>query len=397
MKPFSELVSRRSGLLLLALLLLAAFAFLVLRSGPLAPIRVTVAAAEEGTLTPALFGIGTVEARRAYLIGPTSAGRVLKVLVDVGEVVKAGQLLAEMDPVDLDERVLALEASIARANSAIAAAEAQRQDALARSRLAVMNTRRYVDLGEKKFVSTSAVEAKQQEQASAQAVISAAEANLAGAGQDMARLMAERDGLRQQRNNVRLLAPTDGVITARDAEPGSTVVAGQAVIRLIEPASLWIRVRFDQGRSGGLAVGLPAVIALRSNPAQLLRGKVVRLEMLSDSVTEERVAQVAFDSIPADVSLGELAEVTLALPAGRSGLLLPNASIKQQGGKTGVWVYDDGALRFVAVAPGASSLDGKVLVLGGLKAGERVVVHSEKELLAGSRIKVVESLSGPRP
>jgi HlyD family secretion protein len=397
MKPFSDLVSRRSGLLLLALLLLAAFAFLVLRSGPLAPIRVTVATVEEGTLAPSLFGVGTVEARRAYLIGPTSAGRVLKVLVDVGEVVKAGQLLAEMDPVDLDERVLALDASIARANSAIAAAEAQRQDALARSRLAVMNTRRYVDLGEKKFVSTSAVEAKQQEQASAQAVISAAEANLAGASQDMARLKAERDGLRQQRNNVRLLAPTDGVITARDAEPGSTVVAGQAVIRLIEPASLWIRVRFDQGRSGGLAVGLPADIALRSNPAQLLRGKVVRLEMLSDSVTEERVAQVAFDSIPADVSLGELAEVTLTLPASRSGLLLPNASIKQQGGKTGVWVHDDGALRFVAVAPGASSLDGKVLVLAGLQAGERVVVHSEKELLAGSRIKVVESLGGPRP
>lgn len=397
MKPFSDLVSRRSGLLLLALLLLAAFAFLVLRSGPLAPIRVTVATIEEGTLTPALFGIGTVEARRAYLIGPTSAGRVLKVLVDVGEVVKAGQLLAEMDPVDLDQRVLALDASIARASSAIAAAEAQRQDALARSRLAVMNTRRYVDLGEKKFVSTSAVEAKQQEQASAQAVISAAEANLAGASQDTARLKAERDALRQQRNNVRLLAPTDGVITARDAEPGSTVVAGQAVIRLIEPASLWIRVRFDQGRSGGLAVGLPAAIALRSNPAQLLRGKVVRLEMLSDSVTEERVAQVAFDGIPADVSLGELAEVTLTLPASRSGLLLPNASIKQQGGKTGVWVHDDGALRFVAVAPGASSLDGKVLVLAGLQAGERVVVHSEKELLAGSRIKVVESLGGPRP
>lgn len=397
MKPFSDLVSRRSGLLLLALLLLAAFAFLVLRSGPLAPIRVTVATIEEGTLTPALFGIGTVEARRAYLIGPTSAGRVLKVLVDVGEVVKAGQLLAEMDPVDLDQRVLALDASIARASSAIAAAEAQREDALARSQLAVMNTRRYVDLGEKKFVSTSAVEAKQQEQASAQAVISAAEANLAGASQDTARLKAERDALRQQRNNVRLLAPTDGVITARDAEPGSTVVAGQAVIRLIEPASLWIRVRFDQGRSGGLAVGLPAAIALRSNPAQLLRGKVVRLEMLSDSVTEERVAQVAFDGIPADVSLGELAEVTLTLPASRSGLLLPNASIKQQGGKTGVWVHDDGALRFVAVAPGASSLDGKVLVLAGLQAGERVVVHSEKELLAGSRIKVVESLGGPRP
>jgi HlyD family secretion protein len=203
--------------------------------------------------------------------------------------------------------------------------------------------------------------------------------------------------MRQQRNNVRLLAPTDGVITARDAEPGSTVVAGQAVIKLIEPGSLWVRVRFDQGRSAGLAVGLPADIALRSNPSQLLRGKVVRLELLSDSVTEERVAQVAFDSIPAGVSLGELAEVTLALPASQSGLILPNASIKQQGGKMGVWVYDDGGLRFAAVQPGASSLDGKVLVRSGLKAGEQVVVHSEKELLAGSRIKVVESLAGSRP
>lgn len=386
----------RIWLVLLALLLLAGFAFVVFRSGPLAPIRVTVVTLEEGKLAPALFGIGTVEARRAYLIGPTSSGRVLRVLVDVGEPVKAGQLLAEMDPIDLDERVTALDASLARANSATAAAEAQRQDALARNQLAAMNARRYIDLGEKKFVSVSAVEAKQQELVSAQAVISAAEANLAGTRQDAARLKAERDGLRQQRSNVRLLAPSDGVITARDAEPGSTVVAGQSVLRLIEPSSLWVRVRLDQGRSGGLAVGLPAAIVLRSNPAKILRGKVVRLELLSDSVTEERVAQVAFDSIPAGVSLGELAEVTLTFPATEAGLVLPNASIKQRGEKSGVWLNNGGELRFAEVQLGRSNLDGQVLVLSGLKSGDRVVVHSEKELAADSRIKVVEALAGPR-
>jgi HlyD family secretion protein len=397
MNLFFRQAASKSGLILLGLVLLTGFVFVVLRSGPLAPVRVTVAAVSEGALSPALFGVGTVEARRAYLIGPTTAGRVLKVLVDVGEVVKAGQLLAEMDPVDLDQRVAALDASIARASSAVAAAEAQRQDALARRQLAVMNTRRYVDLGEKKFVSASAVESKQQEEASAQAVISAAAANLAGAGQDMARLKAERDGLQQQRNNVRLLAPTDGVITARDAEPGSTVVAGQSVIKLIEPASLWVRVRFDQGRSGGLAVGLPADIVLRANPSQTLRGKVARLELVSDSITEERVAQVAFDTIPTDLSLGELAEVTLTLPATPPGLLVSNASIRQQSGKSGVWVLDDGALRFVEIQTGRASLDGKVQVKGGLKAGEQVVIHSEKELAAGSRVKVVESLTGARP
>ena len=107
--------SRRLGLGLLGVLLIVALAYVVMRSGPLAPTRVTVTQATVGSLSPSLFGIGTVEARRAYLIGPTAAGRVSRVLVDVGDTVTAGQLLAEMDPVDLDERAAALDASIARA------------------------------------------------------------------------------------------------------------------------------------------------------------------------------------------------------------------------------------------------------------------------------------------
>ncbi|MEI2679208.1 MAG: efflux RND transporter periplasmic adaptor subunit [Burkholderiaceae bacterium] len=230
-----------------------------MRSGPLAPTRVTVTQATVGSLSPSLFGIGTVEARRAYLIGPTTAGRVSKVLVDVGDTVQAGQLLAEMDPVDLNERASALDASIARAASVVAAAQAQRRDAQARSELAGITARRYVELGAQNFMSAGAVEAKQQEQASANAAMAAADANVAAARQDTQRLAAERAGLRQQRDNVRLLAPAAGVVISRDAEAGSTVVAGQAVLRLIEPASLWIRVRLDQGplrRSGRRAAGL---------------------------------------------------------------------------------------------------------------------------------------------
>ena len=220
--------------------------YVVMRSGPLAPTRVTVVQAAEGRFTPALFGIGTVEARRSYLIGPTVAGRVraVAVAVDVGDTVKAGQLLAEMDPVDLDERTAALDASVAGAGSAMAAADAQRRDAQARKELAAVNARRYVELGQQNFISAGAVEARLQEQASA-------DANLAAARQDQQRLAAERAGLRQQRANVRLLAPADGVVTSRDAEPGSTVVAGQAVLRVIEPSSLWVKVRLDQARSAG--------------------------------------------------------------------------------------------------------------------------------------------------
>lgn len=396
MKLSSDL-ARRLGLGLLAVVLLGAIAFVMLRSGPLAPIRVTVAKVSMGSFTPALFGIGTVEARRAYLIGPTAAGRVRRLLVDVGDSVKAGQLLAEMDPVDLDERLTALEASLARGGSAVAAAQAQRQDAMAKKELAALNARRYEDLGEKNFISTGAVEAKLQEQTSANAALSAADANLAAARQDLQRLGAERAGLQQQRHNVRLLAPADGVVTSRDAEAGSTVVAGQAVLRVIEPASLWVRLRLDQGRSAGLAAGLPAQIVLRSRPGQPLAGQVARVEALSDSVTEERIAQVSFGQIPVGVAVGELAEVTLQTARPAATLLLPNAAIKRQGEQTGVWRLEDARPVFAPVRTGLASLEGQVQVLDGLKDGDEVVVYSEKELAPQSRLKVVDALTKAAP
>lgn len=391
--PSSKVVT----LVLLAALLLVAIVFVIRRSGPLAPVRVTAMHAAEGSITPALFGIGTVEARRSYLIGPTAAGRVLRVLVDAGDVVKAGQLLAEMDPVDLDNRLTALDASVARASSVIAAALAQTSDATARGELAAVNARRYVELGQQSFVSPGAVEAKVLEQTSADAGTRAAQANLSATRQDLARLHAERAGLVQQRQNARLLATQDGVVLSRDAEPGSTVVAGQAVLKLIEPGSLWVKARFDQGRSAGLASGLAADIVLRSNPATPLRGKVARVELQGDSVTEERVAQIAFETLPAGVSVGDLAEITLQLAVTPRSLLLPNAAIKRRNGQTGVWVLDAGTLRFAPVRLGQASLDGQVQVLDGLAAADRVVIYSEKEIDAQSRIQVVQNLAERAP
>lgn len=391
----NPLLLRRLALGALALALISAIAYVSLRTGPLAPIKITVTQAHEGTLSPAIFGIGTVEARRSWMVGPTVAGRVLNVKVDVGDVVKAGQLLAEMDPIDLEQRLSALDASLARAGSAQTAAHAQLKDATARRALAAANTRRNQDLARQNFISPGALDARLQEQASAEAAVQAAQANLAGSGQDVSRLKAERAGLAQQRSNVRLLAPADSVVTTRDAEAGSTVVAGQPVLRLIDPSSLWVKLRVDQGRSAGLAPGLQGGIVLRSQPQTTLPGQVARIELLADSVTEERIAQVAFTEPPPGISVGEMAEVTLQLPATAPALLLPNASVQRQNGQTGVWRLNGDRPEFAPVELGARSLDGRVQVLKGLRQGERVVVYSEKALKAGARVKVVEALTQP--
>jgi HlyD family secretion protein len=316
------------------------------------------------------------------------------VLVDVGDGVKAGQLVAEMDPVDLDERVSSTVAAVARGRSLVATAEAQVQEVKSRRELAVVEARRYAQLGKQEFVSHSVVDAKLLEQKTVEAQLAAAEAGLNAARKDQGRLEADREGLKQQRANVRLIAPTDGVITARDAEPGSTVVAGQSVLKLIEPSSLWIKVRFDQARSTGLRTGLPAEIELRSQRNISLAGKVVRMELLSDSVTEERMAHVAFNQLPELVAIGEMADVKVKLPALQDVLIIPNASLRLQGTQRGVWIHDNGHLHFSPVKTGSESPNGQIEALEGLRAGEEIVVYSEQEIKEGSNINVVKSLVG---
>ena len=363
-------ISRRKLLIFVTLFgLLILFAYIVFSTGPLSPIKVTTVKISSQSLTPTLFGVGTVEARRSYLMGPVIAGRVLKVHVDVGHSVKEGQLLAEMDSIDLNERMVAV--------------QAQANDAKARMVLASETARRYVELGKKNFISPIVVEGKIQELDSAKAIVQKTNADLAG--------------LKQQELNLKLKAPIDGIITSRDAEPGSTVIAGQAVLKMIDPTSLWIKTRFDQGKSMGLAVGLNANIILRSNPHHSISGKVVRVEMLSDSVAEERIAQIEMTNTPKSISIGEMAEVTLQLAPSESTLSLPNVSIKQKGSATGVWLLQNGKPQFAPVQIGQTGLNGQVAILSGLKSGDEVILYSDTEIKEGIRIKVVDSLVKKAP
>ncbi len=394
MNPFAALKKLPPKLVLGVLggLLLLGFGSVVLRHGPMAPVKVTLAQAAVADLQPSLFGIGTIEARRSFLIGPTTAGRVRQVLVDVGDRVEAGQLLAEMDPVDLEQKAAAARAGAARAQNAVAAAQAQLRDAEVRGKLARDNAERYAALGRQSFFSPSAVEAKQQEAASAQAAMAAAQASLAGARDDLARLQAEDGAVSRQRANLQLRAPISGIIIARDAEAGSTVVAGQGVLRMVDPASLWVKTRLDQGRSAGLAEGLPATIVLRSRPQQGFPGRVARLELAGDAVTEEKLLQVAFEALPSGVSLNEMAEVTLTLPKLSQVLAIPNAALHRRAGQEGVWLLKEGKAEFRPVKVGRRTLDGQAQVLSGLEKGESLVVHSARELQPGDRVAAVDAL-----
>ena len=388
----------RRALPLLAFLLPlgAAFLWLALTTGPLAPVPVTLATVQVDGIRPSLFGVGTVEARYTYRIGPTVAGRVSRVEVQVGERVKAGQLLGEMDPVDLDDRVIAQEAALRRAQAGVEAARAQVDDAQARRDFATAQVKRYEQLLLPKPASEDTVEAKRQESQVAAAGLQTARANRESAEQELKRVEAEREALVRQRANLRLIAPVDALVVSRDAEPGSTLVAGQSVVEVIDAGQLWVDTRFDQLGAGGLAAGLTARISLRSQPLTTLAGVVDRVEPRADAVTEELLAKVGFTPLPDPLPhLGELAEVRVDLAPLPPTPWVLNAALHRHDGRLGVWRLEgDEEPRFVPVERGLSDLDGRVQILVGLQAGDRVVVHSRSPLSPGSRIEVRDTIPG---
>lgn len=393
MKKFS--MNRKQAIGLAALVLIAAIAVMVLRGGGPGSVQVHAVQVMRGELSPTLFGIGVVEAQRNILVGPTVAGRVAKVYVEQGALVEAGSLLAEMDPVDLNERLTASRQATLRAKSSVAASQAQAQEAESRLATAEANAKRYASLRERGFVSTEAERNKGHEARAAVAALHASQANIGVSGADAARLAAEAAALEKQLANTRLIAPVAGVVISRDVEPGSTAVAGQAVLRLAEKDSLWLRVRIDQGRSAGLAIGLPAIIKLRSRPGERFSGKLARIEQLSDAVTEERLVMVAFDQPPADLTLNEMAEVALSLPTRGNALTMPPAALVRQAGQTGVFTVEGGRARFVTVNVGIRTENG-VEILDGLAEGTQVITQKAKPLVNGDRLRV-SSDSGARP
>jgi HlyD family secretion protein len=388
--------TRRTFLITAILISIAGlFLFTMLHSGPLAPVAVTLADVKNQELSPALFGIGTVEARYRFKIGPTHTGRLVSTNVDVGDMVQKGQPLATMDPVDLAALIVSQQSKINALDAQISMAQSQVAEATAQEAYAASQAERTGKLIKTRAISQEADNEATRNRLTATATLKSAQSAVIAATADLAAAHADLDALILQKKELTLLAPVDGLIVSRRVEPGSTVVAGDAVLEMIQPNSLWIQLRLNQLESAGLTAGLPARITLRSQPGLAFAGHVLRVEPLADAVTEELLAKVVFETLPTPLPpLGELVEVNLHLPAEPITPVVPAAAIQLQNGSTGVWLFAGKKPRFVVVHTGRRSAEGLIQILDGLKAdGSRVIVHSANPISTHSRIRITQSIA----
>ncbi len=338
----------------------------------LRPVSVALLAPREG-VTVQVFGLGTVEARVSSRLGFKLAGVLGELRVDVGDRVPAGTLLARLDDREQAARLARARAAVAQAEAGVARASAvvTRTDAV-EANAARTDARRQALLPGRDVSAEAADTARAALQiARADGAVAHADLAVARAAADDARANAELEAVTLDLH--RLAAPFDGLVTARSREPGTALAAGEPVLTLVDPATIWVLAYIDESRSGAVRVGQPAQIVLRSAPGHPLPGHVARIEIESDRVNEERRIQVAFDRIPADPHLGEQAEVTITTATVPRGVFVPEAAFDGlRAGHGTVWTLEDGRLARREVSLGAHLLDGSFQVTG-LPAGARVL------------------------
>lgn len=350
-------------------------------------VPVPIVEAAQGTVAHRVVGPGTLQARVPVTLAARITATVQQVNVDIGDEVKRGQALVLLDDRDLAAKRGAVggqQTSLARnvdaAKASIAKAQADLE--LARSK-----QRRDAELLRTGFVSQAVLDASD-------AALRVAQANLDNARAAHAAREAEGVTLSHEASYsdtllsfTRIAAPMDGVIIARQAEVGSTVVPGSTLLRMVDAATLWVAMRVDESVLARVQVGQAASIRMRSG--ELLPGKVARLARQSDAATRELEVSVAFDQPPARFAIDQEAEVEISV-GNDSGIVVPlTALTRDRQGRQGVLVVVDSRTEFRPVQTGSS--DGQRVLIGkGLKAGERVVAQAD-DVKAGTRVRALDT------
>ncbi len=349
----------------------------------LKPTDVAVVRVAEANLIDSVRGPGLVRARIQTNVGVKAGGIVTSVLVDQGDEVKKGQLLATLDNADSQARVAAARETVKMAMREVESAEAALEKARADEALAVSNFKRDLAVFKAGYISQAAMDTADAALKAAASSVKAAESVLASRTAAVQKANQDMEYANSLLSYTKIYAMAEGIITKREKETGDAVTPGASLFRMVAPETLWVVTRVDETVVGKVKVGLPARIRLRSGGE--IKGTVARIERQSNPVTRELEVAVAFEKTPERFAIDQEAEVSI-LTGEAKGLCVPaSAVITNKMGKRGVMIVRAGKAQFMPVETGVT--DGhRVIVLKGLSKDDLVI--TSPQITNGKRVRV---------
>ena len=373
MVSFHAVQRPRAGLFLCTLALGAALAGCSRPEPPPEPVRavklLTVGASE--VQAQRLFA-ADVRARVESRLGFRVAGKLVQRHVELGQAVRAGQLLAQLDARDYRLAVQAAQAQVA-------AATTQRD-------LAQADYERFAQLKAQNFISGAELDRRR-------ATAQAAQAQLTQA-------LAQASSQGNQENYTQLRADADGVVTAIEAEPGQVLEQGQTVLRLAQDGARDAVFAVPEDLVSQLRVGQEVAVRPWGGGAEgaaKLRATVRDIAASADPVTRTFTVKAALSGSPLPPLGATLTVYPSAFaPSGVQALRLPTSALWAQGQQTAVWVFDAASSTVRAQVIEVAQVDGnEVLVRAGLQAGAQVVATGVHVLAPGQKVSIYQAKTAP--
>lgn len=303
-----------------------------------------------------------VRARTESRLGFRVGGKLVRRLVDAGDVVKAGQVLAHLDAQDLKLGQDAAQAAWAAGRANLEWSEAE--------------FKRYRELRDQGFISGAELDRR--------------EAALKSARAQADQLHAQANVQGNQAAYAALTADAAGVVTAVDVEPGAVVQAGLTVLRVAHdgPRDVSFQIPEDRVSEARALLGKPGALKVRLwGRDEVIPATMREVGAAADPAT--RTFAVKADIGQAPVRLGQTARVTIEAPAREGVVRLPLAAVFEQQGKSNVWVLDRQAMTVAARPVVIAGAEGNMVLIGaGLSAGQTVVTAGVHALSPGQRVKL---------
>ncbi len=326
---------------------------------------------QRATIPDTLDSVGTLQAAQTSQLASQIMGNIVEMRVKEGDRVRRGEVLAVLEDAQP-------QAAVARAQAAENAAQQEIVAADSDYGLAQATFKRYQDLYSKKSVSPQEFdEVKAREQAAS------ARRALAQAG--LAQAQAALAQARTTLGYTRVLAPFDGVVTEKRADPGTLANPGMTLLVVEDQRRFRLEASVDEGDIRLVKLGQAVPVTLDSLPGQQFSGRVAQIVPAADPASRSFVVKV---ELPADSRLrsGLFGRAHIARGQ-RPALLLPRSAVVERGQLQGVFVVGEdqiAALRYITLG---SPLGEQVEALSGLQGGERVVATPGDRELAGKRVE----------
>jgi RND family efflux transporter MFP subunit len=349
---------------------------------------VIVATARESSKTATLILPGNIQPVTETPILARAEGYLVKRYVDIGDRVKAGQLLAELATPELDQQVEQAQATLQQVRAALAQANANLQEAKANAHLAQVTAERNSTLVTRGVLSKQEGDQSSSTYLAQAATVQAAEANINAAQQNVGASEANLRRLTEMQGFKKVRAPYDGVITVRAVDTGALINTGSTLLfRIAQTRTLRIFINVPQANYMDLHVGDQADIDVRELSGRRFTGRVSRISGSLDTSTRTMLTEIEIRNEDNTLLPGMYAQVKLVVNRPHPPVVVPGEAVVTRSDGVFAAVLDsNNTVHFETIGLGRD-YGQEVEIASGLRAGDRVVVNPSDEVIEGVRVK----------